>query len=673
MTITDNQFEAWLRSPRKYLGQPVRRVLLAEAKYYPVGGPEATRYFSTRAFTSAAADTPASTYYEPIIVKAPTFTSRLTEVERIWERPGGYAPASWGDIIIDNTGGSRDSWLNDGWDGRSLTLLLGDSTWPRSDFRPVLTGVSADIVAPDRNLLALQIRDKTWMLNVPLQTNRIVSFNANNDHLVPLAYGQTFNIEPPLIDDATHEYQAHDGSLWGGSQAIYTVRDAGLSLTASRTISAVSAITDTITTSANHGMSVDSRVRFLFGPPTDFNTTQYYWVISAGLTANAFRLSHTRGGSQINITDTTTGGDIGVFNWWSDDEAGTFRLVAAPAGRVTCGTQGSGPAVAAATVSAVDAGTDTITFSAPHGVSLAGTRIVFAGTVPAGIVAGASYYVLSSGLTSTAMKVSEVRFGAAVDITDTTTGATATHFQIIRECADLVEHIVTERTELTAADIDAASFSAFDALCTQTLGCYVKEFMSVATIVDELVTSVGGFWTFDLDGKMVLGRFDEPSGSPEMELLEDEIARASFRVVRRILPVKTYTLGEVRNWTVMRDGFAGAVTTFDRALLGREYSTVYPVANAVTTMHPLAPETQTVGSCLVTGGSAEATRRAGIWDTLRYVYELRAFAAPHKLHLGQVIRITHPRFGFAAGKLVTVIGMHWAPTGAGGVVLEVFA
>ncbi|MEO7933206.1 MAG: hypothetical protein ABIT76_08625 [Chthoniobacterales bacterium] len=71
----------------------------------------------------------------------------------------------------------------------------------------------------------------------------------------------------------------------------------------------------------------------------------------------------------------------------------------------------------------VNTGTDLATVSTTHGLS-AGQMVRFTttGTLPSPLVAGTDYFVIASGLTSTALKVSATSGGSAIDITTSGTG-----------------------------------------------------------------------------------------------------------------------------------------------------------------------------------------------------------------------------------------------------------
>jgi hypothetical protein len=213
VTTTPDSYITWLASDN------VQRIILAEVQTYS-GGTVITRYLSNAPFVSAPTDSPPNQPYDDLIVSIPQFSNRMTE-----QFVGQSSPA-WGDIEIINEDGVRDSWLNDAWDGRDVTLYLGDSNWTKSQFQKIMTGTIADIYAKDRSTLALRIRDKQWKLNVPVQTNLIGGTTANRGLPIPLCYGECFNVEPVLTDSALKRYQVHEGEI----EDITEVRDNGISV-----------------------------------------------------------------------------------------------------------------------------------------------------------------------------------------------------------------------------------------------------------------------------------------------------------------------------------------------------------------------------------------------------------------------------------------------------------
>ncbi len=481
MTISDAQFAAWLAADNQ------QRAILCEAKAYS-GAAEVTRYMATRPYVSAPTDTPANTAYDDIVVSIPTFTRRMSEAFT------GATTQSWGDIEILNEGGALDAWLDDGWDGRGLSLYIGDPGWQKADFRLILAGVSADISVKDAKTLVLKARDKTYAVNVPIQTNLIGGTTANAGKLVPLCFGECYNISPLLIDAGAHQYQYHDGA----AQGVTTVYDNGVS---------------------------------------------------------------------VAFTDSPA--------------SGTFALAATPAGQITCDAKGAKPA----------------------GVYLA-------------------------------------------------------------KVADIVDHIVTTRSALTAADMDSASFTAMNATAPQTVGLYIEARENIINALDDLVTSAGGWWGFSRGGLMQLGVLSAPSGTPAISIGVDDIAERGLSVKRRDLPLAQFTLGWKRCWTTQTSGLAGSVSEATKAILGDDYQSITKANAAVLTKYLLADKPDRVGTLLVVQAEAdaEAQRRVDLRNVVRKIFTLDAFSVPFQVDLGQVVQLTHPRFGFAGGPLGVVTGIEEQPT-----------
>lgn len=220
MAITDAQYQAWLAADNK------RRCVLVEAVYWD-GAAEQTEYLSNLAYISAPADTPANTAYDDLLAEIPEFRRGATEVL------SGTVTQAVGQLDIINESGDRDDWLDRGWNGRALSIYMGDPTWPKSDFREILVGISAGITAPARNRLRLALRDKEVLLDAPVQIT-LLTAGPNAGEPVPLCCGQCFNVEPVQTVAATLTYQVHDGPV----NAITAVRDNGVAVAYTPTLAA---------------------------------------------------------------------------------------------------------------------------------------------------------------------------------------------------------------------------------------------------------------------------------------------------------------------------------------------------------------------------------------------------------------------------------------------------
>lgn len=209
--MTDEEFNAWLISPTSI------RCLLVEA-VVSVDGVETTRYLSSAGYVTGAGDTPANTAYLPLVVGGVKFTETLSL---------DNAGLSYGDVEIDNTDGSLDSWLGDLWRNKPIRMYTGDVRWPRADFRMVFNGVIDDIASKSRVRLNLKLRDKLQRLNTPVSEVKVGGLSQSKDMLIPVTLGEVHNMLPVLIDPALHTYQLHTTQI----KRLIEVRDNGAPVT----------------------------------------------------------------------------------------------------------------------------------------------------------------------------------------------------------------------------------------------------------------------------------------------------------------------------------------------------------------------------------------------------------------------------------------------------------
>lgn len=210
MSLSDEQFIAWLKSPSR------RLCVLFEA-VASVGGVETTRYLSDTGYTTRPTDAPADTYYAPRIIGGGRVIERLS-------RDGGPAAMSFGDVELNNADRALDGWLADVWANRSGKMWVGDVTWPRADFRLVFDGINANLLPGGRpDVLHLAVRDKLQRLNTAVTETKLGGASTNADRLVPIALGEFHNVEPLLADKATLTYQVNGAAI----EDVIEVRDGG--------------------------------------------------------------------------------------------------------------------------------------------------------------------------------------------------------------------------------------------------------------------------------------------------------------------------------------------------------------------------------------------------------------------------------------------------------------
>ena len=186
----------------------------------------------------------------------------------------------------------------------------------------------------------------------------------------------------------TDTFQASSGTgLLGWTGLYWTNTGAGApSANAPVTISVASPAVINWTA---HGLSAGAAVVFSTSGslPTGLTAGTPYYVLAAGLTANSFEVSTAAGGSPV-VT--------------SGSQSGTQTAYAYVAPR-------SPPSSSVA----ISVASPAVVTWASHGLS-AGTPIVFSttGSLPTGLTAGATYYVLAAGLTANSFEVSTTPAGS---------------------------------------------------------------------------------------------------------------------------------------------------------------------------------------------------------------------------------------------------------------------
>jgi len=244
--------------------------------------------------------------------------------------------------------------------------------------------------------------------------------------------------------------------------------------------------------------------------------------------------------------------------------------------------------------------------------------------------------------------------------------------------ADLVRHLVT-REALTAEDLDSASFTAFKSLCPQPVGLYLKDSTNLADCLDQIITqTLGGYWYFDRLGKLKLWRLDNPTGTASHEFNPDDFPRNTLTIQRRDQPIEKIELGFFRNWAPQEAGsLSESVGALARSRQSTEYarSVKTQTASGFKDRYPLAAKPPLQGTLFSAYDGlgiratakadcdAEAIRRRDLFSVVRTTYSAKLTAGAFQLHLGDEIKIRHPRFGFADGQNAIVVGIEESPTG----------
>lgn len=205
--MTDQDYAAWLAQPS------AQRAVLLEIGVNS-GGSETTRYLANYTYNTLSTDTPASTFYDARVVGPVSMTEQLG-------LGADASSMSIADIELINDDGGLDSWLNDVFTKRSISIYYGDPSWSKADFRVVYAGVIDSLEASSQQHLVLKMSDKMQRLDSAVTETKLGGTTPNADALIPLCFGECHNVTPLLTNPATLEYQVHNGPI----ESIIEVRD----------------------------------------------------------------------------------------------------------------------------------------------------------------------------------------------------------------------------------------------------------------------------------------------------------------------------------------------------------------------------------------------------------------------------------------------------------------
>lgn len=186
--MTDKEFIAWLRDSR------ARRCAIVEVDT------DTPRRLAVFPYTTTPddADLP-NISYTARVRGGVAFTESLPL--------SGSARASYGDIELDNTDGALDEWLLDVWVNRDVRVYLGDVTWPRGQFRLIMSGVCEDLRSRTPERLNIVLRDKLELLNTAVSEATLGGSTVNKDRLLPVCLGECHNITPLALNPDINETQ----------------------------------------------------------------------------------------------------------------------------------------------------------------------------------------------------------------------------------------------------------------------------------------------------------------------------------------------------------------------------------------------------------------------------------------------------------------------------------
>lgn len=182
--------------------------------------------------------------------------------------------------------------------------------------------------------------------------------------------------------------------------------------------------------------------------------------------------------------------------------------------------------------------------------------------------------------------------------------------------------------------------------------------VNISGILDELMNTLGGWWTFNRRGQITIGILEEPYGYKNT-LEENEI----ISITRLALadPLWRLRFGYEKMYTVQSpDDLAGAVTDENKILYGNEFRYIKNEDITIRDEEFLLSDELTVDSLFdeTTDAETEGSRRFDLYKIKRDLYQIDTNQPPLTHQLGDKILITHSRLGLSSGKRFVVVGIN---------------
>lgn len=198
-------------------------IFLAEISAYD----PATSAVVTHRFASGTGYDNAGTFYAPRIEQPAQFSRSMNDSS------GGRAGVSLGELTLVNNDGTLNALADQYFDGRTLTLKLGQQTDAYATFTTILVA-TIESVAIERERVSVRLRDKAIALDTPFSEAKYLGNNTLpagiegtaddlKDQYKPRILGRIALMQPVVVNTSKLIYQVSHSAV----DAILNVYDAG--------------------------------------------------------------------------------------------------------------------------------------------------------------------------------------------------------------------------------------------------------------------------------------------------------------------------------------------------------------------------------------------------------------------------------------------------------------
>jgi hypothetical protein len=221
-----------------------------------------------------------------------------------------------------------------------------------------------------------------------------------------------------------------------------------------------------------------------------------------------------------------------------------------------------------------------------------------------------------------------------------------------------LKDILIYRTDLTESDLDLSSFTnVINSYATTPIECglYLQE-ESVIDVINYIMRSLVGAWTFTASGKLLIALFTR--GVSTGEITENDIVAGTFIRENTVSPPWWWDMGFGRNLTVQTENdFVGSADKDRQSSTAAEYRYGGTSLFAIKQLYPDSKHIK-IDSCLTNYDDTSVIRKRILDDFNNYtkpdpaVYhkpDIISFTAKRqqfKYEVAQTITINYDRFDY---------------------------
>lgn len=459
-----------------------------------------TVYLSSAPYSTAAADSPALTPFNPRITGSVEMTRSIST--HFWNgKPRGTVGFSA--IKVANGDGAFDYLVGVTLRDYEFTLKIGKSTDAWSTFTTVATGLIDRIEFTDDDYMTIYLRGRSVLLDRSAQTSTYPSTVANKSlqgAVRPLSFGELFQV--PLLQPSPFgygDYDLHENDNWLGITSFYDqgapISESGVKRSTDSAVFGVSRITQPANISKQCADLIgafrtnSTPINETFAALTNWTETNGgVGGRDASISSNQLSMVNTAGGADLTLQHNTT---VSL----TDSQYAYFEFTV-------------------------------VSHSGTPSSESAKLELRAGGASHAVITAAGKYRGIVKNNASTTFAFVAMNGCNCTTIIDNFSVKVVTPLSTL---ADYVEYFATSgsATLTGKGPLATANIGSSVASLSSSLGYafsnYVNTGKSIADLLDEAAIAIGGFWYEDRLGLLQFRQLLAPTGSPVASFTDYDI------------------------------------------------------------------------------------------------------------------------------------------------------